>query len=255
MPNVFDITTPSGSVELSEQGTGSVSITVTNSMLEETVHGRVVVKPLGNTSAEWLAVDGGADQAFAPKQTQQFKININVPQGTPEGTYSFRLDAFDVENPDEHFDEGQAIAFSIAVQDEPQKEPFKFPWWGYAIAGVVIVGVILITQPWNWFGNGTQTVPDLTDKPYNEALKLTIQKGFDFGVPNNRLTRNREEVGLVLDQNPKTGTQAPPGSVVDMWVGVYSGPKPPSPSITDIRVFDPMKVFQKAAAQKKERDK
>jgi hypothetical protein len=215
MPNVFDITAPTSSVNVTEQGRGSVAITVTNSVIEDVVSGRVRIKPIGDTDSEWLQLEGKAEQDFAARESHQFKVHIHVPLDTPPGSYSFRLDAYDVDNPDEHFDEGQAITFTVKEKLAPvvNGKP-KFKWWIPAvIAAVVVIGIGIALLM------GDNKMPDLKGQEYEAAVKEVLDKGLHLTPPAMSIVTKEEEIGKVVSQKPAAGSEMAKGQTVYLTVG------------------------------------
>ncbi|MEO8133201.1 MAG: hypothetical protein ABI831_04400, partial [Betaproteobacteria bacterium] len=137
MATSFAITTPKPKYELGSERKGEASFTVTNTT-ERTLRGLLKIKPLDKTQLGWLTPSGDAERTFTGKGTHQVSVKIEVPASAPAGTYSFRLDAISVDNPDEDYTEGQAMA--IEVPPPPPEKPKKFPWW----IPVVIVLILVI---------------------------------------------------------------------------------------------------------------
>ncbi len=144
MPRVFDITVPTNRVKLDDQGRGEVSFTVTN-ISDRKLQGRAEVRLLESTQKDWLRIIDDDERSFDPQVSHQFTVEINIPPGTPEDAYSFRLDLISVENPDEDYDESQVIAVKRKIgEPEPDK---RFPWWiVVAAAGFIVVVVIAIVM-------------------------------------------------------------------------------------------------------------
>ncbi|MGZ3461764.1 MAG: COG1470 family protein, partial [Archangium sp.] len=142
MPRVFDITATTSGVKLDASGQGEVSFTVSNK-LGMGVNVRATVEPAGNARAEWMTFPDGMERVLSPDGTAVIPVRISVPQGTPPGSYSFGLVVASVSNPDEHYDRGPSVAFTVAPALAPVKKPF--PWWLVAIAAgvLIIVGAVV----------------------------------------------------------------------------------------------------------------
>jgi hypothetical protein len=144
MPRAFDITATTSNVQLDASGQGEVSFTISNK-LGQGVNVRATVEPAGNARVEWMKFPDGMERVLSPDGTAVIPVRISVPPGTPPGSYSFGLVVASVSNPDEHYDRGPSVAFSVVAAAAPVKKPF--PWWLVALAaGVVIIvgGVVAI---------------------------------------------------------------------------------------------------------------
>lgn len=137
MPRAFDITATTSDVKLSGSGQGEVSFTISNK-LGQGVTARATVEPSGTARAEWLSFPDGVERTLSPDGTAVLPVKISVPPGTAPGSYGFSLVVASVSNPDEHYDRGPSVAFTVAPAALPMKKPF--PWWIVALA----VGVVLI---------------------------------------------------------------------------------------------------------------
>jgi hypothetical protein len=82
----------------------------------------------------WLKIGGGAERDFPVGGEHQFMVQMAVRAGgSEEGRYSFRLDAFDVQDPDESYAQGTNVAFTVAKREEHR----QFRWWVIAVVGLV----------------------------------------------------------------------------------------------------------------------
>lgn len=142
MPRAFDITATTSDVKLNASGKGEVSFTISNK-LGRPVSVRATVEPSGNTRPEWMSFPDGMERPLSQDGTAVIPVRIAVPPGTPQGSYGFGLVVASVSNPDEQYDRGPAVAFTVAPAPVPVKKPF--PWWLVALAagGVVIVGIVV----------------------------------------------------------------------------------------------------------------
>jgi hypothetical protein len=139
MVRSFAITTSTSSLRLEGGGQGESSFTITNAT-GRPVRARAVIEPEGTARREWFTLVGDAERDFGPDVTHQYLVRVEVPPGTPEGAYAFRLSAVSVDNPDEEFTAGPSVGFQIArpVAPGPRK---RFPWAWVALAA----GLLLIT--------------------------------------------------------------------------------------------------------------
>jgi hypothetical protein len=142
MPRAFDVTATTSSVSLDAAGQGEVSFTVSNK-LGVGVSVRATVVPDGNTRTEWMKFPDGMERTLSPDGTAVIPVRISAPAGTPPGSYGFALDVASISNPDEHYDRGPAVAFTVREAAVPVKKPF--PWWLVALAAgvLLIVGVVV----------------------------------------------------------------------------------------------------------------
>jgi eukaryotic-like serine/threonine-protein kinase len=77
-------------------------------------------------------------------------------------------------------------------------------------------------------GPSTSTVPDVTSQDETSARDALQAAGFKVKVQQQDVTDQSLE-GIVLDQKPSGGTQAPPNSTVTITVGHFQNPAPPPP--------------------------
>lgn len=85
---------------------------------------------------EWFSIDGDVERQFAAGGTQQYTVQVKVPQTAPAGRYTFRLKMVGVPNPDELFGDGPAVSFEIP---KLVQRATPIPWLWIAIAAVVLV--------------------------------------------------------------------------------------------------------------------
>lgn len=136
----FTITAAGPRVAL-ESGSGRAQFTVTNTS-PQSLKGRLLPRPTAPASPNWFSVVGDSVRDFGPDAAEQVVVQLTVPQGSPAGSYSFRLDAVSQLEPDEDFTEGPSVAFDVAATPAPPKK--KFPWWLVIVLGVLLVVVIIV---------------------------------------------------------------------------------------------------------------
>lgn len=139
MPSLFDITAAATRVNLDQQRRGEISFTVTNTS-GRSVRGRARVVPQGAASADWFVLEGQAERNFDVAGAQQYTVQIAVAPAAPNGSYLFRLDMVGVENPDEFYTEGPAVAFDVSSTPPPPPPPPPPVQKGYittVVGGVV----------------------------------------------------------------------------------------------------------------------
>ena len=144
MANIFTITRPPQTLKADSNGRATTVFTITNTT-SRPLRGIAKIKPLGNTEAAWLKIEGETERDFPAGGTHQFTVNFTKPKPAtlphPAETFEFRLDAFAADNPDEDFTEGPTVTVETAEQKEETK---KFPWWILIVIGVVlIVGAVI----------------------------------------------------------------------------------------------------------------
>ncbi|QRN93325.1 LamG domain-containing protein [Archangium violaceum] len=139
MGRSFAITTSTPSVQLDGAARGEISFTVTNS-IGRPVRARVLIEPEGAARKEWLTLVGEPERDLPSDGTLQYTVQVAVPPGTPDGTYSFHPSVVNVEHPDEEFSLGPAVAIQVSRPVEPVRGK-RFPWWAVALAA----GILFIT--------------------------------------------------------------------------------------------------------------
>jgi hypothetical protein len=138
MPGPFALTTPTNTLRLDAQRRSEAVFTATNeSGLRLPARARITA--LTPAAAPWLTLDGPVERVFDVAATQQFTVQVAVPPTAPVGTYSFRLDVYGIDNPDEAFSEGPPV--TVAVPAPPPPVPRRRPNWLPLAVGV---GVLLV---------------------------------------------------------------------------------------------------------------
>jgi PASTA domain len=238
----FTVTAAGQKVTLDASGAAQAPFTVTNTSAQ-TLRGRLLTRPTDPAKAEWLSIVGESTRDFAPNAAEQVVIQLNVPQTTPPGTYSFRLDAVSELAPDEDFTEGPSVAFDVAAPPPPPKK--KFPWWIFIVIGAVVLLIIIGVVIWLLTkDNGNKkmvAVPPVTSLPQAQAQQVLTATGFKVGVQSAAVGITNL-IGQVLSQNPAAGTQAPEGSTVTIRVGsfrVIGTVGTPTGPIATIRITPP----------------
>jgi hypothetical protein len=151
MANIFTITTVRQTLKADAEGQATTVFTVTNST-SRPLRGIVKIRPLGNTQAQWLAIEGETERDFSAGGTHQFTVTFKKPKvpaapdtaPQPAESFPFRVDAVSAINPDEDFTEGPVVTVETAAgQPLPVKKPF--PWWILIVAGILLVVGIVVT--------------------------------------------------------------------------------------------------------------
>ena len=211
MAHKYTITTPTQSVKLDQAGKGTAAFTVTNiSGAADRGMGRVV--PQGSAKAEWLTIAGNAERDFTPNGVNQYDVNIALPPGAPPGSYSFRFDMSSaLRRTGEEYDEGPTVKFEATPigKDGPK-------WWIW-VAAVVVLAVLGVGA-WLVFGRKGDTVevPDVTQKPFIEAIKTVQAKELKVALTPKK--GDPATPGTVVDQDPKSKTKVAKASTVTLTV-------------------------------------
>ena len=140
--NVFSITAASSTVRVDSSGHGEVPFTVSN-VTPNMIRGRARVVATDPKLANWFKIAGDAERDFAPNGTQQYTVQLNAPAGANPGKYSFRLDAFSVQLPDEEYAQGPNVGFEIATPTALPKP--SFPIWIIPVLVLVILAIVGVT--------------------------------------------------------------------------------------------------------------
>lgn len=154
MPTYYEISPTDDTLTLRD-GKASASFTV-RYVGDRTVEARAQAVALKGAKDDWLEVESPATREMGPDQTQNFKVSVKAPPGTPAGEYALRLDMVSVDNTDEEYDQGPTVSFRVQESKEPEPEPSGFPWWLVAVLAVVLV---LAIGGGTWYalsGNGEE---------------------------------------------------------------------------------------------------
>lgn len=138
MPS-FTVTAAHSKVKLDSSGAARGTFTVINTSAQ-TLKGRLLPRPSEPAKPEWFSVVGDPVRDFAPNAPAQVAVQLNVPQGSPPGSYSFRLDAVSQVDPDEDYTEGPSIAFEVKAPEQPKRPIVP---WILVVAGAMVVLVII----------------------------------------------------------------------------------------------------------------
>lgn len=248
----FTISPPPGDPPTLEGNTGKVTFTVTNTATR-TVSGTVMAKPTAPAEESWFSFAEGATRSYQPGAVMSVATTITVPQGTPAGTYTFRLDAKAEDNPDEDYTEGPSAQFIVPAAPKPVPW-WKRYWWIIAIVAVVLIGIVLAVvllsgdddaaPPVATPGPPEVTLPERNCLEYDPA-SVTVEdrgaEGFAVNSGTGRLALldNAEdaEQGRLLAQAHTKRCQIGSGSnAVEYWLGEGGGPRPPQ---RDCLPYDP----------------
>src|SRR5262249_13946990 len=151
------------------------------------------------------------------------------PPGTKQGDYSFRLNAVSVACPDEDFTEGPTIAVPVALTVPSQK---SFPWWILAVV-TVVVGALsyaaLKLIPNNPPPVASTEVPvlDVSLKNLTDAEALLTAQHLKLGTVDGVVVTDTSQVDVILHQAPAPPAKVPPGSSINVQIGVAIVAVPP----------------------------
>ena len=120
-PSSFTITAAGQKWPSIHRGLLEASFTVTNTSAQA-LKGRLLTRPADPASPEWFSIVGESVRDFAPNAAEQVVVQLDVPPGSPPGSYSFRLDAVSEVDPDEDFTEGPSVAFDVAAPATTEEE-------------------------------------------------------------------------------------------------------------------------------------
>ena len=137
MPNYYEISPTDDTLTLRD-GKASASFTV-RYVGDRTVEARAQPVALKGAKDDWLEVESPGTREMEPNQTQNFKVSVKAPPGTPAGDYAMRLDMVSVDNTDEEYDQGPTVSFKVEENKEKDSATSGFPWWVVAVIAVVLV--------------------------------------------------------------------------------------------------------------------
>jgi len=217
MAKVFDVTAPSSTITLDAEGRGTVAFTIANAS-GRPLRGRAAIVPQDPSQKAWLKLVGEPERDFAAAGTQQLSVEVAAPAGTKPGTYTFRVDAISVQNPDEDFAQGPTIAFT--VRERKARKPF--PWWILIVAAVLLIGGGITL----WLLLRGVSVPDLTGMTQDDAKTALVSKKLTLGKVTNKSVTDASTIGKVVSQSPAAGQSVKSGAAVDVQIG-SSGVRPP----------------------------
>ena len=212
MESPFAITTTTQHMPLGVTRQGAVVFNVYNAGAE-TLHGRALVHAGDPGTAGWFRIESEAERPFGVKATEQVTVQIAPPADAAPGRYTFRLDVVSIEDPDEHYSEGPAVTFDVA----PPPPPKPFPWWIVAVAGAVVVAVVLAIVLWP----RRVTLPEVAGQTQAAAEALLDEacgKKACLEVSIERRANDLYEAGKAIGTEPRKETKVRRGSAVILFV-------------------------------------
>ena len=194
MPNYYEISPTDDTLTLRD-GKASASFTV-RYVGDRTVEARAQPVALNGAKDDWLEMESPATRGMEPNQTQNFKVSVKVPPGTPAGDYAMRLDMVSVDNTDEEYDKGPTVSFKVEESKEP--EPEGFPWWVLILVAVLLIA--LIGGAIWWFTRDSGGVSD-TPPPATEEQTPAEPAGPEPLAGEDCLNFNRDNLTVRADGN------------------------------------------------------
>jgi len=196
----FTITTPEtnvhlrpSSVQKGATAAGNVTYSVTNTS-GSTRRTRLRIDAGDGVHPDWVSVRDGDERDISPGATETFSVDINAPGSEEPKNLSFSAVAVNLEDPDNDFETGPAVGFSMPAITTGK----PVAWWKIAVP---IAAVLLIVG-----GVTTYLLTRDSGEPFalagfvNEPLDLARTALLEQGV------KVREEfVGETEDQNPEDG--------------------------------------------------
>lgn len=220
MARVFAITAANTTIQLDATGVGEVSFTVTNSS-KRTLRGRARVVAKDSTQEPWLSIAGETERDFPPDATQQFTLRVQIPRGSPAGTYRCAVSVASIDNPDEEYAEGPVVAFEVKPSEIPPK---KFPWWIIivAVAVIIVVAVViyLVTRP---TGFPIPSVANLTETQAKQKLEQLCDPAPCLTVKIGRKGSESVEKGKAIETDPPEGSKVKRDSEVTLFISEGRG--------------------------------
>jgi beta-lactam-binding protein with PASTA domain len=219
-PLSFSVTAAGGAVKLDDSGEAKASFTVTNAS-SLAVTGELLAKPRDPAKPEWFSIVGESMRDFTPNAAEGVVVKLDIPPGSPPGSYAFRLDAVNENDPDEDYTEGPFVAFDVAPPAAPKK---KFPWWIIVAGGAALLLIVTGVVAWLLLRDPapkTVAVPTVIGLSARGAESILTNAGFTVqrrSVPVSDQTQN----GLVQSQDPAGGSAQVPATAVTISVGHIS---------------------------------
>ena len=183
-----------------------------------TVGARVLPDP--PAQGGWFSLEGEAERALAPNETDQFAVSVRAPADAQPGTCTFHLLVYDTAAPGEDFSPGPTVAIEIEAPQKPVETPQpkkKFPWLILIVALVVLVAAATAITIWLTSVPSTN-VPDLAGKTLPQADQLLNKAALRRGTTVDKATGQPVTSGTVVNQSPPAGAEAEEGSAVDVVV-------------------------------------
>jgi hypothetical protein len=203
----FDVTTKPTVLNLKPGTTGSIMVVVSN-RLGRPIMGLVEGVLTPASAAKWVVSPPELQRRYEadPAATVNYEFKVAVPKDAPDQTAQFKASVRDVLAPDDSRVEGQTVAVNVTRDKIEPPVKRKMPWWPFAVAGLVLVGVGLGL----YFGLRPKGVPDVVGKPPAEASEILTGVGFDSIAVTDTLGDQSEDTNRVIRQDPVAKSEIPP---------------------------------------------
>lgn len=138
MRRLFEITPLPPTVDVPQGASGRIVFTVTN-RLPKTARVRTLVQAGEKAPGDgWVCLDEPATLDLeAENGSGEIAATIEVPVGTEEGEYLFRLRVVSTDNPDDDWTDSALITLRVGKGLPPPPPPRRIPW--LLIAAIVLV--------------------------------------------------------------------------------------------------------------------
>lgn len=220
----FSISTPTESIPADANGHADVVFTVAN---VTNVAGAGMARPvaLGPTRPEWLALAGSEERDFPAGAIHQFAVAVNVPAGTPEGRYPFRLDVISTRKTSEERAESAVVTIAVPARTAAAPKSTR-SWVAVAVLALLLVGgtgAYLLFRPVQPAPAPkaapvpvTETAPAATDTtptapPVVESKLVSVPNL--ISVPVSKAEWELEAAGLKSTRREVVDRAAQPGTV------------------------------------------
>ena len=230
MANEFSITAATNAVQLDNQNQATATFTVYNASGRE-ISGRASLEtePTNLPHSAWLQIDGEPERSFTIGGTEQYVVKIAAPEGASAETYTFRLNIVETENPDEGFNPGPSVTFTVPEPKEPEQ---KFPMWIIP----VVIGVIAVLGIIAWLllrGPREVTIPDVIGLEEEDALETIEALDLRHRPGASEFSAIADE-GRVARVAPEPGEAVEPETRVEYFLSLGQEPTVPPPPTPDL---------------------
>jgi hypothetical protein len=274
MQRQFSISTPTESTRTDASGRADVVFTVANTT-NVPLAGLAKLVPLGAMRAEWLTLAGSEERDFPAGAIHQFAVAVNVPPGTSEGRYPFRLDVINARKAAEDLAESPIVTVDVPARAAAAK---KGTSWiaiaALALLAVLGAGAYLLFRPVeaqapapvvNAAPAQTETAPVIKNgfnksgaTPVVESNLITVPNLISIPVSKAEweleaagLKATRKEVidraaqpGTVRMHSPKPGEKVDKGTTVELEV-VIAEDLVDVPSVINVEVENAKQLIEK----------
>ncbi len=206
----FTISTPVPNVRADAEGRAAIVYTVTNtSGLPNRALARVV--PLGDTRAEWLALEGQSEREFPTGALHQFTVAAKLP-AEASGRYSLRLDILSARKGGEEAYDGPVVTIETTATAATAK-PSRWWLWAAALVLFAIVGVAGALVMRDDAPQRTDTVMPATTTTAPPEDPNIVAVPDVISTPVARAEYQLDTAGLKTSRKPVTDSAATPGTI------------------------------------------